>query len=382
MSPSKLKGQLYLPNISPIFVGYMALQASFFKKTFHFSFKARTSRGSMIQKDSWFLKVWDTQSPEVFGIGEAGPLPGLSPETSEDVEKQLGEVIQLISKGLTANSSATLNDIHEYFKSARLSSSVIFAVETAFLDLKNGGARVVFKNNFLKGESIPINGLVWMGGLDDMLQQVSINLYDGFSCIKLKIGGLNFEKELDILQFIRRKYFRDVVAVRLDANGSFKEQDALYKLMDCSRYDVHSIEQPVKVGSLILPELCKKSPIPIALDEELIGVIGRARKIELLDRIGPPFIILKPMLHGGILGCQEWIEIANERKIGWWITSALESNIGLNAIAQFTANYPVTLHQGLGTGSIYADNVPSPLEVKRGSLFHNSQENWDLSELS
>ena len=359
----------------------MALQASFLKKTFDFSFKARTSRGSMIRKDSWFFKVWDAKSPEVFGMGEAGPLPGLSPEKPEDVERQFGEVIQLISKGLTMNSLASLVDIRGYFKSMELSSSVSFAIETAFLDLKNGGARVVFDNRFLKGESIPINGLVWMGGLDEMLQQVNIKLYDGYSCIKVKIGGMNFEKELDILQFIRRKYFRDVVTLRLDANGSFKEEDALYKLMDCSRYDVHSIEQPVKAGSSVLPELCKKSPIPIALDEELIGVNEKARKIELLDRIAPQFIILKPMLHGGILGSEEWIELANERKIGWWITSALESNIGLNAIAQFAANYPITLHQGLGTGTIYEDNVPSPLEVKRGSLVYNSQENWDLSGL-
>ena len=359
----------------------MALQAAFFKKTFHFSFKARTSRGSMTQKDSWFLKVWDPRNPEVFGMGEAGPLPGLSPEKPEDVERQLGEVVQVISKGLQSNSLSSLKDVQEYFKSKILSSSVIFAIETAILDLKNGGTRIVFNNRFLKGEPIPINGLVWMGGLDDMLQQVSIKLYDGFTCLKLKIGGLNFEKELDILQFIRRKYFRDTVTVRLDANGSFKEEDALYKLMDCSRYDVHSIEQPVKAGSAILPELCKKSPIPIALDEELIGVNGKARKTELLERIRPPFIILKPTMHGGLLGCEEWIEVANAQGIGWWITSALESNIGLNAIAQFAANYPVTLPQGLGTGSIYENNVPSPLEVKRGSLFYNSQENWDLSGL-
>lgn len=360
----------------------MSLQASFFKKTFHFSFQARTSRGSMTKKDSWFLKVWDPKNPESFGIGEAGPLPGISLEKPEEVELQLTEVVSRISKINAGHQLQSLHEIHDFFRSSTLSSSVLFALETAMLDLKNGGTRMIYQNNFLAGERLPINGLIWMGGLDVMLQQVSIKLYEGFSCIKLKIGGINFEKELDILQFIRRKYFRDIVTIRLDANGSFKPEDALYKLLDCSRYDIHSIEQPVKPGSPILPELCKKSPIPIALDEELVGVVNKQKKIELLERIQPPFVILKPSLHGGLLGCEEWIALAEERKIGWWITSALESNIGLNALAQFTANYPVTTHQGLGTGSIYNNNIASPLEVRKGTLVYNSQENWDLSELN
>ncbi len=159
-----------------------------------------------------------------------------------------------------------------------------------------------------------------------------------------------------------------MITIRLDANGAFKPDQALYKIMDCSRYDVHSLEQPLKAGSPFLAELCRQSPIPIALDEEMIGVTGRDKKMELLERIRPAFIILKPMLHGGLSGCEEWISLANERGINWWITSALESNIGLNAIAQFTANYPVTLPQGLGTGSIYENNFPSPLQVKRGAL--------------
>ena len=360
----------------------MSLQASFFKKTFHFAFQARTSRGSMTKKDSWFLKVWDSQNPESFGIGEAGPLPGISLEKPEEVEQQLREVVSRISKMIAPYPLHSLHEIHDFFGSSALSSSVLFALETAMLDLKNGGTRLIYQNNFLAGQPLPINGLIWMGGLDIMLQQVSIKLYEGFSCIKLKIGGINFEKELDILQFIRRKYFRDIVTIRLDANGSFKPEDALNKLLNCSRFDVHSIEQPLKPGSPLLPELCKKSPIPIALDEELIGVVDKQKKIELLERIQPPFIILKPSLHGGLLGCEEWIALADERKIGWWITSALESNIGLNALAQFTANYPVTTHQGLGTGSIYSDNIASPLEVRKGTLIHNSQENWDLSEIN
>jgi O-succinylbenzoate synthase len=359
----------------------MALQASFSKKTFHFSFKARTSRGSMTHKDSWFLKVWESAHPETFGIGEAGPLPGLSPEKPEQVERELQDIVKILT-GATLAQLESQNQREAMFKTGSISSSVLFALETAVLDLQNGGKREIFKNDFLKGQPIPINGLVWMGGLDDMLQQVSIKLYDGFDCIKVKVGGLNFEKELDILQFIRRKYFRDEVMIRLDANGSFKDDDAYYKLMDCSRFDIHSIEQPLKAGSPLLAELCKKSPIPIVLDEELIGVRRVEDKTALLERISPPFIILKPSLHGGIHGCEEWIKLAEERKIEWWMTSALESNIGLNAIAQFTANYPITLHQGLGTGMIYNDNVPSPLTVKKGALVLDSQENWDLTELN
>lgn len=336
----------------------------------------------MKKRDSWFLKVWDSKDPATVGVGEAGPLPGLSPEKPENVERQLSEVVRLISKNLSIETVQSPRQIHEVFSSASLSSSVVFALETALLDLKNAGKRVIFQNGFLKGNPIPINGLVWMGGLDVMLQQVSIKVDEGFTCIKLKVGGLNFEKELDILQFIRRKYFRDVITIRLDANGAFKADQALYKLMDFSRFDVHSIEQPLKAGSPFLPELCEKSPIPIALDEEIIGVDKRENKIALLEKIQPQFIILKPSLHGGILSCEEWISLADDRKIGWWITSAMESNIGLNAIAQFTANYPVTLPQGLSTGDIYSDNIPAPLEVRKGCLTYNSQENWDLSDIN
>ena len=335
----------------------------------------------MTQKDSWFLKVWDNSNPDVFGIGEAGPLPGLSPEKPETVEEELTGLVKRL-KGITLRDLQSASDIFEILKRESLSSSVMFAAETALLDLSGGGKREIFKNDFLSGKPIPINGLVWMGGLDDMLQQVSIKLYEGFTCIKVKVGGLNFEKELDILQFIRRKYFRDQVTIRLDANGSFKDDDAFYKLMDCSRFDIQSIEQPVKVGSPLLPQLCKTSPIPIALDEELIGIRTREAKVALLDRVNPPFIILKPSLHGGLHGCEEWITLADERKVGWWMTSALESNIGLNCIAQFTANHPLDMHQGLGTGMIYSDNVKSPLAVKKGALVFDSQENWDLSEIN
>jgi o-succinylbenzoate synthase len=358
----------------------MALQASYTKRTFHFSFNARTSRGAMKQRDSWFLKLWDSASPECFGIGEAAPVSGLSLEKAAEVHQQLDELIGRINSGAAMPSSGDLEQMHSEFASWRLSPSVYLALETAWLDLQNGGRRIIFDNDFHKGKPLDINGLVWMGGLDFMLQQVSIKIEEGFTCIKLKIGGLNFEKEMDILNFIRRKYFRDQITIRLDANGAFKSDQAMYKLVDLSRFDIHSIEQPIKPGSPFLAELCQKSPIPIALDEELIGVNTAEAKAELLDRVKPQYLVLKPTLHGGFYGCAEWIRLADERKVGWWLTSAMESSVGLNALAQFAAQYPLVLPQGLGTGMIFRDNIPSPLEVKKGQLLWNSQENWDFSD--
>jgi O-succinylbenzoate synthase len=357
----------------------MGLQASFSKRTFHFSFNARTSRGTMKQRDSWFLKIWDSNHPEVFGMGEAAPVSGLSGEKASDVHQQLTQVASAL-EAMPAGTTWTLDEIHERFSKHSLCSSVYLAVETALLDLANGGRRLIFDNAFVKGNPVEINGLVWMGGLDFMLQQVSIKMEEGFGCIKLKIGGLNFEKELDILQFIRRKYFRDQLTLRLDANGAFKADQAMYKLMDLAQYDVESIEQPLKAGSTFLPELCKKSPIPIALDEELLGLHTREAKIEMLDRAGPQFLVLKPTLQGGFFGCREWIQLADERKIGWWLTSSMESNLGLNALAQFASQYPLPRAQGLGTGTIFKDNIPSPLHVEKGKLSWNSKESWDLSE--
>jgi len=334
----------------------------------------------MKQRDSWFLKVWDAANPDVYGIGEAGPVPGLSVEKASDVHKQLTDVVQKITDDSDLGKAGSISEIGNTFRSMGLSPSTLVAVETALLDLHHGGKRVIFQNDFVKGKPVSINGLVWMGGLDVMLQQVSIKIEEGFTCIKLKIGGINFEKELDILQFVRRKYFRDQITIRLDANGAFKPDQVMYKLMDLSQYDIHSIEQPLKAGAPFLAELCQKTPIPIALDEELIGVASTEGRIELLDRVKPQFLVLKPSLHGGFSGCADWIRLADERGIGWWVTSAMESNVGLNAIAQFASNYPLPLPQGLGTGTIFRDNFPSPLEIKKGALVYNTQGIWDFSD--
>lgn len=355
----------------------MALQASFTKRVFTFNFVARTSRGRMTNRTSWFVKIWDEAKPEIFGLGECAPLPGLSKDDNPEFEQMLTSCLEKIS-ALTLNHSTLLDDVSSLVPSGF--PSIVFGLETALLDLQNGGKRIIFNNSFLQSKPIPINGLVWMGDLDVMLQQASIKIEEGFHCIKVKVGGLNFEKECDILQYIRKKYFREDITLRLDANGAFKVDEALYKLYDLSKYKIHSIEQPIKPGQPELEELCRKSPIPIALDEELIGVESVDDKTTMLNRIKPQFIIIKPTLHGGIKGSQEWIAVAESLGIGWWITSALESNIGLNAICQLTANYPIQLPQGLGTGMLYEDNVPSPLEVARGEIFYNPKLVWEVDE--
>jgi len=356
----------------------MALQASFTKKVFHFNFTARTSRGRMNDRTSWFIKIWDEKSPAAFGLGECAPLPGLSIDLKPDFEEVLQKVVEKIPS-LSIQGNSLLEDARALVPSGY--PSIVFGLEIALLDLKNGGERIIFNNSFLQSKPIPINGLVWMGDLDVMLQQASIKIDDGFRCIKIKVGGLNFEKECDILHYIRKKYFRDTIELRLDANGSFKSEEALYKLYDLAKYNIQSIEQPVKPGQPVMEELCKKSPIPIVLDEELIGVDQMEDKMKLLQKIKPQFIIIKPSLIGGIQASQDWISVAQEQGIGWWMTSALESNIGLNAICQFTANYPVTMPQGLGTGTLYDDNFQSPLEVARGEISFNPKLFWELPDL-
>ncbi|SKC86987.1 o-succinylbenzoate synthase [Ohtaekwangia koreensis] len=352
----------------------MALQASFQKKIFQFNFKARTSRGIMRDKTSWFIKVWDDAAPQITGIGECGPLPGLSIDDRPDFEQVLEQTLKKVNGLQSLHVSSLHNLMPPGFP------SLTFGLETALLDLENGGKRIIFTNEFIKGAPISINGLIWMGDLDFMLHQIGDKVSQGFNCIKLKVGGLNFDKECDVLEYIRKRYFREQLTIRLDANGGFKTDEVLFKLTELAKFKIHSIEQPIKAGLPEMEELCRKSPIPIAFDEELINIEGDAKK-DLLTRLKPAYIILKPTLHGGISGCREWIAIAEKAGIGWWITSALESSIGLNAICQFTASYPLSIPQGLGTGSIYENNIPSPLKVKNGTILYDASQAWDLSEL-
>ncbi len=366
----------------------MSLKASFHKRIFHFSFDARTSRGSMKDKISWFIKVWNDAQPEIIGVGECGPLVALSPDHVPDLQERIEEIINRFnSQGLDITSVTNLSELNAFIIRSLGADivkypSILFAFETALLDLLNGGNKVIFNNSFIDGTRIPINGLIWMGGLDFMLQQIEIKIRDGFRCVKLKVGGIDFEKECDVLQYIRRKYFRESITIRLDANGAFKPVDAMYKLNELAKYDVHSIEQPLKPGSPEMAELCQTSPILIALDEELIGINEREEKEALLSSIKPAYIILKPTLHGGLYSCQEWIQLAESQNIGWWITSALESNVGLNAIAQFTAQYAITMPQGLGTGMLYTDNIESPLTVNKGFLSYDKDLLWSETEIN
>jgi o-succinylbenzoate synthase len=356
----------------------MALCASVVSKTFIFHFQARTSRGAMKDRPSLFIKLWNDRQPEVYGLGECAPLEGLSPETFAEAESTLRSIADQINS--SGYSAPEVNHINQFMslRPHQGFSSVVFALETALRDLAYGGRRVVFDNAFVRGAVIPINGLIWMGGMDFMLQQIEIKVREGFRCLKIKVGGIDFEKECDTLQYVRRKYYREDITLRLDANGAFKADDAPYKLKELSRFAIHSIEQPLKPGHPALPTLCSTSPIPIALDEELIGVATTAEKEELLNRINPSFLILKPTLHGGLSSVGEWVRMAEQRGIGWWITSALESNIGLNAIAQLTCQLGATLPQGLGTGQLYTNNIESPLRVEAGLLRYDTGAAWRL----
>lgn len=344
-------------------------KATAFKKTFQFNFKARTSRGLMRDKTSWFIKLWRSENPEVVGIGECSPLPGLSIDAVPEYEDVLQQILGTIS-----TDKLSFEDISKIVPVEF--PSILFGLESAWLDLSNGGMKILYNNNFIEGQPLPINGLIWMGDLDFMMNQINQKIALGFHCIKLKVGGLDFDRECDVLEYIRKRYFRDNIEIRLDANGAFKLDEALYKLNELARFKIHSIEQPIKPRLPEMEELCRKSPVPVAFDEELIGVHDQEQKQDLIESLRPAFIVLKPMLHGGLSGCEEWIRIAENNNTGWWITSALESNIGLNAICQFTANYPISIPQGLGTGSIFSNNFEAPLAVKKGEIKFAPEISW------
>ena len=345
--------------------------------TLKFRFQAGTSRGILQEKDSYFIKVFDDQVPSRVGIGECGPLPGLSPDLKGDINKVFNELIRYAgSKGTLEEADIDIVIPPEY-------PAVRFALETALLDWQHGGKRLIFENGFFDGTvDIPINGLVWMGDKKTMLQRIQKNLESGYDCIKIKVGAISHEDELELLRYIRYSFSANEISIRLDANGAYVSSNVWLILDDFAQFDIHSIEQPVLSGNWeFMADVCAKSPIPVALDEELIGVHSADVGQSMLDFIKPAFVVLKPTLHGGCSMCTQWIKAAEKRGIGWWITSALESNIGLNAIAQFVANYHITIPQGLGTGQLFTNNIPSPLKIRQGRLAYSAEQNWDLSIL-
>jgi O-succinylbenzoate synthase len=358
----------------------MKIYATFIPYKLKFKFEAGTSRGVLTEKFTSFIVLRSEENDTLLGIGECGPLKGLSIDDRPDFEVQLQEVCTRLNKRSWENQDPediASSVVPDAFPSIR------FGVETALYDLISGGKRRIFDNGFSRSKaSIPINGLVWMGSKEFMLEQIDQKLEQGYTCIKMKIGAINFEEECRLLEYIRRRFSSSDITIRVDANGAFTANDALQKLQQLAAYDLHSIEQPVKQGQQeLMAHLCKESLLPIALDEELIGVHEPAKKLQLLETIRPQYIILKPTLVGGFRSSREWISLAEQMGIGWWITSALESNIGLNAISQFTANYNISMPQGLGTGQLYHNNIPSPLVIHQGKLHYEPTQPWELSQL-
>lgn len=331
-------------------------------KMLHFKQPAGTSRGVYTTRKSWFVELTSPDCPGKKGIGECAPLPDLSCDVSADYEQTLRKMCNMVEQTGCID-----------YDMLRPYPSMLFGLETAMLHFQRGDA-ALFDTPFGRGEEgIPINGLVWMGRFDEMLCRLEEKMKAGFRCVKLKIGAIDFKKELELVRHIRNSFNKDQIELRVDANGGFTPDDALGKLEQLARYDIHSIEQPIKQHQWQeMARLCDLSPLPIALDEELIGENDKDQKEALLDTIHPAYIILKPSLHGGMHGAEEWIRMANERGIGSWITSALESNIGLNAIAHFTAHtygQKISMPQGLGTGALFTDNIEMPIEVRGDQLW-------------
>lgn len=343
------------------------MKATYKKYILNFKNPSGTSRGVLRTKETWFL-ILEYQGK--IGVGETGLFRGLSIDDVPNYEEKINWVCKNIHIGLEKLLAKFITF-----------PSIQFGIEQAFLSLESKNKFELFPSEFTKGNMcIPINGLVWMGDQQFMKTQIQEKLKSGFSCIKMKIGAIDFEAEVALLKAIRSEFSSNEIELRVDANGAFKPENALEKLEILSELELHSIEQPIQHGQLEeMARLCEKTPLAIALDEELIGVFSRKEKRKLIETIKPQFIILKPSLVGGFSGSKEWMEIAESENIQWWITSALESNIGLNAIAQFTHTLKNELPQGLGTGSLFSNNFESPLEVKNGTLHYNNYRNWNFN---
>lgn len=344
------------------------MKVSYNKYILNFRQASGTSRGVLRKKETFFIEISDGVK---YGIGECGLFRGLSFDDVPDFEDQLKKVCKALEDG------ADVTSLYADYPAIRM------GVEMALKSFDADEPFLLYNTPFSKGtQSISINGLVWMGSIDFMRQQVFDKIDEGYDCIKLKIGALDFNLECQLLKEIRAHYSSSVVTLRVDANGAFEPEEALEKLERLSKYELHSIEQPIAAGQFkFLKKLCAQTPIPIALDEELIGVLNAVDKAAMLDEIQPQYIVLKPSLLGGFTAAEEWITLAEARNIGWWITSALESNIGLNAIAQWTATLNTSMPQGLGTGGLFTNNIESPLVAEMGVLQYNNKLRWDTKHI-
>jgi O-succinylbenzoate synthase len=342
------------------------LKAIYKKHILQFKRPSGTSRGILEEKETWFIILEENGKK---GIGECGILRGLSADDRPDYEEKL----QWTCENIHLGEEKLWNELIEF-------PSIQFGVEMAFLSLRSKKPFELFPSEFVSGaKSIPINGLVWMGDEEFMKRQIEEKIEQGFDCVKMKIGAIDFDKELDLLRFIRQNFDEKTIEIRVDANGGFTENEALNKINQLTGFKLHSIEQPIKKNHTdTMSVLCKSTNLPIALDEELIGVFSADEKEDLLKKIMPQYIILKPSFIGGFRGTLEWISLAKKYNIGWWITSALESNIGLNAIAQFTFTLNTTMPQGLGTGSLYTNNFDCPLVVEKGQLWYKPDLDWKV----
>ncbi len=345
------------------------MKATCSKYILEFKRPSGTSRGVLKTKETWFIKI---ESGTDFGIGECGILRGLSYDDVPEFEQKLKWACDNIHLGLP--------ELSQHLKRF---PSIVFGLEIAFKSLKSSDPFYLFDTEFYgNSKGITINGLIWMGDKSFMFDQIKEKLDQGFSCIKLKIGAIDFQAELDLLAFLRSKFSAESLEIRVDANGAFQPNDALSKLNQLQAYQLHSIEQPIQPQQWdAMYKLCQQTPLPIALDEELISIIDFSDKQAMLQTIQPQYIILKPSLVGGFRSTSEWIRLAETNQINWWMTSALESDIGLNAIAQFTSTFNNSMPQGLGTGSLYTNNISSPLEVRGEELFYSKTKVWELPQV-
>lgn len=337
---------------------------------FRFQRPAATSRGTYMTKKVNFIILYHSDDPSIAGVGECSLFPGLSYDDVKGFRQKLNQTVDRINEG-DLYSDNTLADW----------PSINFALETAWKDIRSNGSKILYPSGFTEGkDSIWINGLIWMADKNEMIHQIRQKLNDGFTCLKMKIGSLDLREEIEVLRFIREHCSAEELEIRLDANGAFSRSEALEVIKILSAFSLHSIEQPIAAGH---PEdmarICSQSVVPIALDEELIGKHTMHSRRKILETIKPQYLVLKPGLLGGLAACKDWITLARELGIGWWITSSLETNIGLNAIAQWTYTLQNHIYHGLSTGSLYNNNIKSPLYLNGERLYYNPERKWDLS---